>query len=143
MCRGVENENKGNLVIKTKAAAATSILGSYSSSISCELCSSRATLYCLADDAFLCERCDKWVHGANFLALRHIRCLLCDTCQRMTHRYRVGSSTQVVLPTVLSWRGPERGRSEECNEEEEEGDLGDEDHREAPSTVRRQPFMFL
>ncbi|KAF6162999.1 hypothetical protein GIB67_021148 [Kingdonia uniflora] len=57
---------------------------------SCELCSSRASLYCEADDAFLCRRCDRIVHGANFLALRHIRCFLCGTCQNLTRKYLTG-----------------------------------------------------
>ncbi|KAM1059323.1 hypothetical protein ACFX13_024665 [Malus domestica] len=70
--------------------------------VCCELCNSRASLYCLADDAFLCRKCDRWVHGANFLALRHARCLLCNTCQNLTQRYVVGIAVKVMLPTILS-----------------------------------------
>ncbi|XP_059450820.1 B-box domain protein 30-like [Corylus avellana] len=77
------------------AAAATT------GSVPCELCGSRASLYCQADDAFLCRKCDKWVHGANFLARRHIRCFLCNSCQNLTQRYLIGASLEVVLPTML------------------------------------------
>lgn len=72
-----------------------------SSFTSCELCNSRASLYCQADNAFLCRKCDRWVHGANFLARRHIRCLLCTTCRTLTQRYLVGISTQVTLPAAM------------------------------------------
>lgn len=71
-------------------------------SVSCELCDSDASVYCQADDAFLCRKCDKNVHGANFLAKRHIRCLLCRTCQSLTNRYLVGVSVEVVLPSIVS-----------------------------------------
>ncbi|KAL8031377.1 hypothetical protein ABFS82_13G019700 [Erythranthe guttata] len=59
--------------------------------ILCELCSLKAVLYCLADSAFLCEKCDKFVHGANFLSNRHIRCFLCGGCRSFTRRCRVGT----------------------------------------------------
>jgi hypothetical protein len=39
----------------------------------CELCGSAAAVHCAADSAFLCPRCDAKVHGANFLASRHVR----------------------------------------------------------------------
>ncbi|XP_060190378.1 B-box domain protein 30-like [Lycium barbarum] len=65
--------------------------------ISCELCNSEASVYCQADDAFLCRKCDKWVHGANFLAQRHIRCLLCGVCKRLTRRFLIGTSSEVNL----------------------------------------------
>ncbi|KAK9924591.1 hypothetical protein M0R45_032954 [Rubus argutus] len=71
--------------------------------VSCELCSTRASLYCLADDAYLCRNCDQSVHGANCLALRHVRCLLCKTCQNPTERYVLGISVEVTLPTILTW----------------------------------------
>ncbi|KAF5786135.1 putative transcription factor interactor and regulator Znf-B family [Helianthus annuus] len=61
----------------------------YYPTTSCELCKSNASLYCQADDAFLCLKCDKYVHSANFLARRHVRCMLCATCSRPTHRYLV------------------------------------------------------
>ncbi|XP_047306212.1 B-box domain protein 31 [Impatiens glandulifera] len=73
----------------------------FSQSVSCELCNSSASLYCQADNAFLCRKCDKWVHGANFLAQRHLRCFLCSTCRGLTNRYLAGSSSEMVLPTAV------------------------------------------
>ncbi|KAM7253725.1 hypothetical protein ACFE04_031407 [Oxalis oulophora] len=43
------------------------------SSKACELCNNAASLYCEADNAFLCKSCDAKVHQANFLVARHIR----------------------------------------------------------------------
>ncbi|BAT92191.1 hypothetical protein LR48_Vigan05g158600 [Vigna angularis] len=70
---------------------------------SCELCGLEASLYCEADDAYLCRRCDRKVHGANFLALRHIRCFLCNTCGNLSRRYLIGESVEVVLPPNINW----------------------------------------
>ncbi|VAI56255.1 unnamed protein product [Triticum turgidum subsp. durum] len=39
----------------------------------CELCGGVAAVHCAADSAFLCVPCDAKVHGANFLASRHLR----------------------------------------------------------------------
>lgn len=39
----------------------------------CELCGGVAAVHCAADSAFLCAPCDAKVHGANFLASRHLR----------------------------------------------------------------------
>ncbi|KAF8687251.1 hypothetical protein HU200_042925 [Digitaria exilis] len=39
----------------------------------CELCGAPAAVHCEADAAFLCAACDAKVHGANFLASRHLR----------------------------------------------------------------------
>lgn len=48
---------------------------------SCEFCGEgRATVYCRADSARLCLPCDRHVHGANALAERHPRTLLCHAC---------------------------------------------------------------
>ncbi|KAK8562564.1 hypothetical protein V6N13_018855 [Hibiscus sabdariffa] len=96
--------------------------------VNCELCNSRASLYCQADDAYLCRKCDKRVHEANFLALRHIRCFLCNTCQSLTHRYLIGASREVVLPTMVS--SSERRR---C----------DSDVDAKHSTTLKTPFLFL
>ncbi|KAJ6834112.1 putative B-box zinc finger protein 32-like [Iris pallida] len=46
----------------------------------CELCGEEASLYCDADSAFLCFRCDRRVHAANFLVARHVRRLTCPSC---------------------------------------------------------------
>lgn len=99
MCRGTKNVKE--------AVPAHPV----QSPVACELCGSRALLYCQADNAFLCKKCDKWVHGANFLAQRHIRCLLCSTCQGLTRGYIVGASFKLLLPSVVSW-GERRSR---CN----------------------------
>ena len=37
-------------------------------------------MYCRADSARLCLSCDRHVHSANALSLRHPRTLLCDGC---------------------------------------------------------------
>ncbi|GLT68754.1 hypothetical protein SLA2020_409590 [Shorea laevis] len=96
--------------------------------VHCELCGSRASLYCQADDAFLCRKCDKRVHGANFLALRHIRCFLCNTCQNLTQRYLIGASVEVVLPTMVS-----RTERSQCNPTIE---------KQCPRNLKR-PFLLL
>ncbi|XP_068656695.1 zinc finger protein CONSTANS-LIKE 14-like [Aristolochia californica] len=49
--------------------------------IPCEFCSdSSAVLYCRADSAKLCLICDRHVHSANALSLKHIRSQICDNC---------------------------------------------------------------
>ncbi|KAJ6371915.1 hypothetical protein OIU77_002268 [Salix suchowensis] len=102
MCRGIqERKNQGGSCNKNDAVSRNPT----SRLVCCELCGSRATLYCEADHAFLCRKCDRWVHGANFLALRHVRNILCNTCQNLTQRCLVGASTEVMISTVLSWRG--------------------------------------
>ncbi|KAH7861851.1 hypothetical protein Vadar_031755 [Vaccinium darrowii] len=98
------------------------------STVACALCRSRASLYCQADDAFLCKKCDKWVHGANFLAQRHIRCFLCYSCQGLTHRYLIGTSTEVMLPVIASW-----GEKNRC----------DSNVQMECSTTPKMPFLFL
>ncbi|KAJ0267120.1 hypothetical protein HA466_0009950 [Hirschfeldia incana] len=50
----------------------------------CELCDRVARMFCESDQASLCWDCDSKVHGANFLVAKHIRCLLCSTCQSPT-----------------------------------------------------------
>ncbi|KAI8010453.1 B-box domain protein 31 [Camellia lanceoleosa] len=102
MCRGIDrelNHINGSSEIFTDVVSFHGII----EQLDCELCGSRASLYCQADDAFLCRRCDKRVHGANFLAFRHIRCLLCDTCQNLTERYVVRNS-EMALPVILNSR---------------------------------------
>ncbi|XP_060210894.1 B-box domain protein 30-like [Lycium barbarum] len=100
---------------------------------SCELCKSEASVYCQADDAFLCRKCDKLVHGANFLAQRHIRCIICGVCKRLTHRYLIGVSSQVILPTVVSFT--QRSISKLSSD-----DNSDEDNC---SRTVKEPFLFL
>lgn len=130
MCKGQGEGKLGGVCglpghqddVSPDAAAATT------GSVPCELCGSRASLYCQADDAFLCRKCDKWVHGANFLARRHIRCFLCNSCQNLTQRYLIGASLEVVLPTMVS--STERSR---CNPSIE---------KQSPTKIKR-PFLFL
>lgn len=50
----------------------------------CELCKSTARVYCESDEARLCWSCDAKVHSANFLVARHVRNLLCHSCQSPT-----------------------------------------------------------
>lgn len=104
-----------------------------SSSVSCELCDSEASVYCQADDAFLCEQCDTRVHAANFLAQRHIRCFLCTNCHSLTHRYLIGLSVQVLLPTIL------------CKTEITANQSNDESDVEEPNCSNQliRPFLFL
>ncbi|XWS54302.1 hypothetical protein CRYUN_Cryun10bG0078800 [Craigia yunnanensis] len=98
MCKGLQGGNTPSSCLKEGVSPnATRAWGL----VNCELCNSRASLYCQADDAYLCRKCDKWVHEANFLALRHIRCFLCNTCQNLTQRYIIGASHEVLLPTML------------------------------------------
>ncbi|KAI8012039.1 B-box domain protein 31 [Camellia lanceoleosa] len=97
-------------------------------SVACELCESQASLYCHADNAFLCRKCDKWVHGANFIAKRHIRCFLCNTCRGLTQRYLIGSSSEVLLPTVVSW-----GERNRCNS----------NVKTKCSKTLKRPFVFV
>ncbi|KAI5660696.1 hypothetical protein M9H77_20019 [Catharanthus roseus] len=105
-------------------------------SISCELCNSKASLYCQADDAFLCRKCDKWVHSANFLAQRHIRCLLCNTCRCLTQRYLVGVSVEVTLPTVV------RSSTTDSTTTTAGGHCNPDLETEYTRTVK-EPFLFL
>lgn len=37
-------------------------------------------VYCRSDAAYLCLSCDRNVHSANPLSKRHMRTLVCDTC---------------------------------------------------------------
>ncbi|KAK7257517.1 hypothetical protein RIF29_31546 [Crotalaria pallida] len=97
MCKGAKEKKSGGGEVDSCGATRGS-----SGSAFCELCGLKASLYCQADDAYLCTKCDKLVHKANFLALRHIRCFLCNTCQNLTRRYLIGASLEVVLPETIN-----------------------------------------
>ena len=125
MCKGLQQGNTSSSCLKEGVSPNPNRA---SSLVNCELCNSRASLYCQADDAYLCRKCDKWVHEANFLALRHIRCFLCNTCQNLTQRYLIGASREVLLPTMVSW-----SERRQCNSDTET------EH----STTRKTPFLFL
>ncbi|GLT96566.1 hypothetical protein SLE2022_141780 [Rubroshorea leprosula] len=81
MCRGFPEGNRG-ISSCLKQGTSSSLLPSL---VRCELCNSRASLYCPADDAFLCRKCDRW-------------------------RYLIGASTEVVLPTIVSLMSESQGR---------------------------------
>lgn len=102
MCKGAEASKHGDFCNNFPPKESDSP-GSTRSSKCCELCGLEASLYCQADDAYLCKKCDKWVHGANILAFRHIRCFLCNKCQNLTRRYLIGASIELVLPANISW----------------------------------------
>ncbi|XP_022725045.1 B-box domain protein 30-like [Durio zibethinus] len=98
MCKGLQQGNPSSSLLKERVLPN----GNRASGlVNCELCNSRASLYCQADDAYLCMKCDKRVHEANFLARRHIRCFLCHTCQNLTQRYLIGASHEVLLSTMF------------------------------------------
>ncbi|AES59059.1 putative transcription factor C2C2-CO-like family [Medicago truncatula] len=49
----------------------------------CDSCkSTKATLFCRSDSAFLCLTCDSNIHAANKLASRHHRVTLCQVCEQ-------------------------------------------------------------
>ncbi|KAG6741421.1 hypothetical protein POTOM_054659 [Populus tomentosa] len=98
MCRGYQERSDQASSCNKEAVSPNATSRSL---VCCELCGSRATLYCQADHAFLCQKCDGWVHGANFLARRHVRNMLCNTCQNLTQRCLIGASTEVMLSTIL------------------------------------------
>ncbi|GAQ86259.1 hypothetical protein KFL_002790070, partial [Klebsormidium nitens] len=57
--------------------------------VPCEYCGARkATVFCRADNAKLCLSCDRSVHEANALSLRHERTLLCDACGNAPASFR-------------------------------------------------------
>ncbi|CAJ2654916.1 unnamed protein product [Trifolium pratense] len=103
MCKGtIEEKNHSSCKrFPSNEIASTCDKKSTSSSISCELCGLKASLYCHSDNAYLCRKCDNLVHKANFLALRHVRSFLCNTCQNLTRRYLLGASLEVILPTTI------------------------------------------
>ncbi|PSS05798.1 B-box domain protein [Actinidia chinensis var. chinensis] len=128
MCRGrEEGQNRGGFRSSEAPREAVSAHDRHGT-VACELCESPASVYCQADEAFLCRKCDKWVHGANFLAQRHIRCLLCSSCHGLTQRYLIGTSTEVLLPTIVS-----TGERGQCSS----------DAQTECSRTLKMPFLFL
>lgn len=126
MCRGLEESKRGSVFEEV----APSNTNTVTYVVICELCSSAATVYCQADDAYLCRKCDQWVHGANFLARRHIRCFLCKTCQKLTKRYLIGASVEMVLPSLVI---SSQERRSQC----------DSVSRTKCSRTLKRPFLFL
>ncbi|KAJ7948185.1 Zinc finger, B-box [Quillaja saponaria] len=129
MCKGEQEEKNGGLCRRFIPGEDASHGGANRGTVFCELCGSQASLYCQADDAFLCRKCDQLVHNANFLARRHIRCFLCNTCQNMTQRYLIGASVEVVLPTMVSWA--------------ERSSLSNKSTQRKSSRMLKRPFLFL
>ncbi|KAJ7981322.1 Zinc finger, B-box [Quillaja saponaria] len=130
MCKGAEEEKSsgGGRLCRSFIPEEIASHDANRGIVLCELCSSQASLYCQADDAFLCRKCDRSVHNANFLALRHIRCFLCNTCQNLTQSYLIGASVEVVLPTLVSWA---------------EGSLYKKSTQKNCSRELKRPFLFL
>ncbi|XP_022989503.1 B-box domain protein 30-like [Cucurbita maxima] len=104
MCKGVEQEEPPQLAVEQRRRTdKKTAVGGGGEPVACELCGSRASMYCQADEAYLCGKCDKSVHGANFLAQRHVRCLLCSPCQSHSQRYLLGTSMEmeILLPSIV------------------------------------------
>ncbi|CAA7030251.1 unnamed protein product [Microthlaspi erraticum] len=114
MCRGVNEEES-----RSVDGGCRSICMRPSVSVRCELCGGDASVFCEADSAFLCRKCDRWVHGANFLAWRHVRRVLCSSCQKLTRRCLVGEDFHVVLPAVTTEENRTTTRSEEDSSDHE------------------------
>ncbi|CAI7745339.1 unnamed protein product [Closterium sp. NIES-54] len=70
-------------------------------STTCALCPSPAAVHCAADGAHLCVACDQAVHVANALVMKHLRALLCCSCNQPTHVQFLGFPTALTLPLVL------------------------------------------
>ncbi|XVF66931.1 hypothetical protein PTKIN_Ptkin10aG0079700 [Pterospermum kingtungense] len=95
---------------------------------SCELCKLAARTYCESDQASLCWDCDAKVHGANFLVERHVRCLLCHTCQSLTPWRAAGAKLgQTVSVCDSCVNGGEQQESEAENDDEDGEDEADSD----------------
>ncbi|XP_010471465.1 PREDICTED: zinc finger protein CONSTANS-LIKE 7 [Camelina sativa] len=63
------------MVVEVESRAA-GVTGGKTAARGCDVCmkrSSRASWFCPADDAFLCQSCDASIHSANSLAKRHER----------------------------------------------------------------------
>ncbi|XP_072960227.1 zinc finger protein CONSTANS-LIKE 13-like [Typha angustifolia] len=64
----------------------------------CDFCSQeKALVYCRADTAKLCLRCDRQVHAANSVSSRHPRSLLCDSCRAAPASVFCASDCNLVL----------------------------------------------
>ncbi|KFK23131.1 hypothetical protein AALP_AAs61551U000500 [Arabis alpina] len=94
MCRAIKEEERRQ---SKHDGGCTDRVGA---PVSCELCGDNAAVYCEADTAFLCRKCDQWVHSANFLAQRHVRHVICTVCRRFTRRCYVGENYDIVLPEI-------------------------------------------
>ncbi|CAK9222165.1 unnamed protein product [Sphagnum jensenii] len=74
--------NRNNCGFTSSAVQATAVTVAMAGRIcrACDVCGmQRARWHCAADEAYLCQRCDASVHGANALARRHERSRLGPT----------------------------------------------------------------
>ncbi|PIN12538.1 hypothetical protein CDL12_14854 [Handroanthus impetiginosus] len=92
----------------------------------CELCKKVARMFCDSDQASLCWDCDSRVHMANFLVAKHVRTLLCHSCQSPTPW--TGSGPK-LSPTVSVCEACVNGRNRNINGEHDpsNGDTEDND----------------
>ncbi|KAK5837018.1 hypothetical protein PVK06_012826 [Gossypium arboreum] len=98
MCKGLQQGSTSSSCLKRGVSLSPNANPRVSTRlVKCELCNSRATLYCQADDAYLCRKCDKWVHDANFLAQRHIRKLVF----KQIIEHAESSATMEFLPFLI------------------------------------------
>lgn len=97
----------------------------------CVLCKVPARTFCEPERASLCWDCDAKVHGANFLAARHSRILLCHACRSPTpwraSGARLNSTTVSVCDDCAAGEEEEEvsegGNDEEVDTEDGVGDI--------------------
>ncbi|KAJ6349078.1 hypothetical protein OIU77_006631 [Salix suchowensis] len=98
----------------------------------CELCKNPARTYCESDQASLCWNCDTKVHGANFLVARHVRALLCQSCQSLTpwkaSGAQLGHTVSVCERCMLS-----NGNHRQEIQEQEENDSSEDIEEDSDS----------
>lgn len=142
MCKGTQKRSPAGFVAPEMPEDYVRAATAAAKDVSCELCNSSATLYCEADDAFLCEGCDRWVHGANFLAGRHVRCLICSSCHKFTRECLVGDWVRVVMAAPVE----DVHRSFCDSKHDDDGVDGDGDAEQGQERCDRSlkmPFLFL
>lgn len=71
----------------------------------CAMCGESGALHCERDDAFLCWTCDMSVHSHNSIVVRHIRSVLCSTCNAPT-RFRASGGSPVPFTCVCAECSP-------------------------------------
>ena len=72
----------------------------------CDFCNSKAAvLYCDADSANLCLFCDRHVHSANTLSIKHPRSWICHNCGLNTVKVTC-SKNEVLLYHDCNWDLP-------------------------------------
>lgn len=111
----------------------------------CELCKGAARVLCESDQARLCWSCDAKVHSANFLVARHVRSLLCHSCQSPTawsgSGHKLGRTISVCEPCVKA-RVTNNTESHGANNEDSESGIDydtDEDVNEQDELLEGNP----